>query len=239
MKAHPRLTGLFLLLVSLGFLLFLDLDKGGGILRLCGLLFSFVSGWLVLIFFWNDGDISKLRRIHKQMSQRRTVPGAQVREWMFRYPPMKGGRLAVMVCLCVFMLTMAAVSLLLLISSYENKSDAATVEIAYFMFGLFLSCAIFFCWFTWRYARLSIKVDGKGITASTYFGLRHAGWEEIIALRDWIPFRGMGGISDFFAADFALYKVYTHQHMISFSSGLPRADELARLISEAAGLEWT
>jgi hypothetical protein len=238
MMAHPRLKGLFLLLVSLGFLLTLDLDKGGGILRLCGLISCFVSGWLVLIFFWNDGDITKLRRIHKEMPQRRALPATPDREWTFRYPPMKGARLVVMVCLCVFMLGMAAGSLLLLISSYENKADAATVEIAYFIFGVFSFCAIFFCWFTWRYARLFVKVDGKGITASTYFGLRNADWEGIIALRDWIPFRGLGVISNFFAAGFSLYKIYTHKHMISFSSSLPGADQLARLISETTGLDW-
>jgi hypothetical protein len=238
MKTHPRLTGLFLLLVSLGFFLTVDLDKGSGILGLCGFLFFFVSGWLVVIFFWNDGDISQLRRIHKQMPQRPAVPGLNDREFTFRYPPMKGARLAVMVCLCLFMLTMAAASLFLLISA-KNQADAAAVKIAYFMFGLFLSCTIFFSWLTWRYARLFIKVDADGITASTYLGLRNAGWEDIVALRDWIPFRGLGGISAFFAADFALYKVYTDKHMISFSSSIPGADRLAGLISEAAGMEWT
>ena len=222
----------------MGFFLTLDLDKEGGVLGLCGFIVSFVSGWLVLIFFWKDGDITKLRRIHKEMPQRRALPVTPDREWTFRYPPMKGARLIVMVCLCLFMMGMAAVSLLALISS-GNKADAETREIMYFVFGLFSTCGIFFCWLTWRYARLFVKVDGKGIVASTYFGLRQAGWEDIVALRDWIPFRGMGGISDFFAADFSLYKIYTHKHMISFSSALPGADRLARLISEAAGIEWT
>jgi hypothetical protein len=86
---------------------------------------------------------------------------------------------------------------------------------------------------------LFVKVDGNGITASTYLGLRHADWADIVALRDWVPFRGMGAISNFFAADFSLYKVYTHNHMISFSSSLPGADRLSRLISEATGIEWT
>jgi len=106
------------------------------------------------------------------------------------------------------------------------------------VFGLFASCSIFFCWLTWRYAHLLIRIEGKGITAFTYFGLRHAGWEDIIALRDWIPLRGCGAISDFFASDFTLYKIYTHNHMISFSSSLPDADELAKLISETTGLDW-
>jgi hypothetical protein len=238
MKTHPRLTGLILLLVALVLFLTLDLDKGGGILRLCGFLFCFVSGWLVVIFFWNDGDIAKLRCIHKETQQRRAVPGAPVRERTFRYPAMRGARLAVMVCLCVFMLGMAIASLYLLIST-DNRAGAETMEILYFVLGLFSSCSIFFSWLTWRYARLFIKVDAKGIIASTYFGVRNAGWEDIIAIRDWIPFRGLRGISDFFAADFTLYKIYTHKHMISFSSSLPGADQLARLISEAAGIEWT
>jgi hypothetical protein len=96
-----------------------------------------------------------------------------------------------------------------------------------------------FYWLTRRYARLFIRIEDKGMTASTYFGPRHAAWEDIIALRDWVPFRGLGFLSDFFAADFTLYKIYTHNHMISFSSSMPGADELAKLISEAAGLDWT
>jgi hypothetical protein len=64
------LTGLFLILVSLGFLYRFNLDSRGGALGLCGFLFFFVSGWLVLVFFWNDGDIAKLRRTHKRKPQR-------------------------------------------------------------------------------------------------------------------------------------------------------------------------
>ena len=238
MKAHPRLTGLCLLLISMGFFFTIDLDKGGDVLGLCGFLLCFVSGWLVLIFFWNDGDITKLRRIHKEKTQGRAFQAMPVQERTFRYPAMRGARLAVMLCLCIFMLAMAIASLYLLIFN-ESRADAAAMETLYFVFGLFASCSIFFCWLTWRYARLFIRIEGKGITASTYFGLRHAGWEDIIALRDWIPFRGWGGISDFFASDFTLYKIYTHNHMISFSSSLPGADELAKLISETTGLDWT
>lgn len=238
MKTHPRLTGLCLLLIAMVFFSILDLDKEGGVLGVCGFLFFFVSGWMVLIFFWKDGDITKLRRIHKDMPQHHVLPAAPDREWTFRYPPMKGARLIVMVCLCLFMIGMATVSLLALISS-ANNADAVTREIMYFMFGVFSTCGIFICWLTWRYARLFIKVDARGITASTYFGMRHAEWEDIVALRDWIPFRGMGGISNFFAADFSLYKIYTHKHMISFSSSLPGADRLSKLILNAAGFEWT
>jgi hypothetical protein len=216
----------------------IDLDKGGDVLGLCGFLLCFVSGWLVLIFFWNDGDITKLRRIHKEKTQGRAFQAMPVQERTFRYPAMRGARLAVMVCLCIFMLAMAIASLYLLIFN-ESRADPAAMETLYFVFGLFASCAIFFCWLTWRYARLFISIEGKGITASTYFGLRHAGWEDIIALRDWIPFRGWGGISNFFASDFTLYKIYTHNHMISFSSSLPGAGELAKLISATTGLDWT
>jgi hypothetical protein len=46
----------------------------------------------------------------------------------------------------------------------------------------------------------------------------------------------MGWLSDFFAADFTLYKLYTDNHMISFSSSMPGADELAKLIKVNAGL---
>jgi hypothetical protein len=238
MKAHPRLTGLCLLLISMGFFLTIDLDKGGDVLGLCGFLLCFVSGWLVLIFFWNDGDITKLRRIHKEKTQGRAFQAMPVQERTFRYPAMRGVRLAVMRCLCIFMLAMAMASLYLLIFN-ESRADAAAMETLYFVFGLFSSCTIFFCWLTWCYARLFIRLEGKGITASTYFGLRHAGWEDIIALRDWIPFRGWGVISDFFASDYTLYKIYTHKHMISFSSSLPGADELAKLIPETTGLDWT
>ncbi|MHC1727648.1 MAG: hypothetical protein AB9866_16870 [Syntrophobacteraceae bacterium] len=237
MKAHPRLTGLSLLLISIGFFFAIDLDKGLDVLGLCGFLLCFVSGWLVLIFFWNDGDITKLRRIHKEKNQGGAIEAMSVQERTFRYPAMRGGRLAVMVCLRIFMLAMAMASLYLLILN-KSRADATTMETLYFVFGLFASCSIFFCWLIWRYARLFIRVEGKGITASTYLGLRHAGWEGIIALRDWIPFRGWGAISNFFATDFTLYKVYTHNHMISFSSSLPGADELAKLISERTGLDW-
>jgi hypothetical protein len=161
-----------------------------------------------------------------------------VQERTFRYRAMRGARRAVMVCLRIFMLAMAIASLYLLIFN-KSRADAATMETLYFVFGLFASCSIFFCWLTWRYTRLFIRIEGKGITASTYFGLRCAGWEGIIALRDWIPFRGWGVISNFFASDFTLYKIYTHNHMISFSSSLPGADELAKLISETTGLDWT
>jgi hypothetical protein len=82
-------------------------------------------------------------------------------------------------------------------------------------------------------------VDEKGITAATYFGPRSADWQEIVALREWIPFRGISVLCNFVAADFSLYKVYTHTHMITFSSSLPGADHLSRLISEATGKEWT
>ncbi len=205
---------------------------------LCGFLLFFVSGWLVLIFFWNDGDITELRRIHKEKTRGRAFQAMPVQERTFRYRPMRGARLAVMVCLCIFMLAMAIASLYLLIFN-ESRADTVTMETLYFVFGLFASCSIFFCWLTWRYARLFIRIEGKGITAFTYFGLRHADWEDIIALRDWIPFRGCGDISDFFAADFTLYKIYTHNHMISFSSSMPGADELAKLISETTGLDWT
>jgi len=235
MKAHPRLTGLCLLLISMGFFFTIDLDKGGGILGLCGFLLFFVSGWLVLIFFWNDGDIIKLRRIHEENTRDRAFQVMPVQESTFRYPAMRGARLAVMLCLCLFMLAMAIASLYLL-SSNESKADTAARVTLYFVFGLFASCSIFFFWLTWRNARLFIRIEGKGITASTYFGLRHAGWEDIIALRDWIPFRGCGAISDFFAADFTFYKIYTCNHLISFSSSLPGADELARLIKLNAGL---
>lgn len=239
MKAHPRLTGLCLLLISMGFFFTIDLDKGGDVLGLCGFLLCFVSGWLVLIFFWNDGDITKLRRIHKKKTQGRAFQAMPVQERTFRYPAMRGARLAVMLCLCIFMLAMAIAPLYLLIFN-ESRVDAAAMETLYFVFGLFASCSIFFSWLTWRYAHLFIRIEGKGITAFTYFGLRHAGWEDIIALRDWIPFRGWSSIlSDFFAPDFTLYKIYTHNHIISFSSSLPGADELVKLISETTGLDLT
>jgi hypothetical protein len=238
MKAHPRLTGLCLLLISMGFLLTTDLDKRGDVLGLCGFLVCFVSGWLVLIFFWNDGDITKLRRIHKAKIGGCAFQAMPIQERTFRYLAMRGVRLAVMRFMCIFMLAMAMAPVYLLMF-IENRAEASAVETLYFVFGLFSFCSIFFCWLTWRYARLFIRIEGKGITASTYFGLRHAGWEDIIALRDWIPFRGCGVISDFFAADYTLYKIYTHNHMISFSISLPGADELAKLIPEKTGLDWT
>jgi hypothetical protein len=222
----------------MGFFFAIDFDKGLDVLGLCGFLLCFVSGWLVLIFFWKDGDITKLRRIHKEKTQGRAFQAMLVQERTFRYRAMRGARRAVMVCLRIFMLAMAIASLYLLIFN-KSRADAATMETLYFVFGLFASCSIFFCWLTWRYTRLFIRIEGKGITASTYFGLRYAGWEGIIALRDWIPFRGWGVISNFFASDFTLYKIYTHNHMISFSSSLPSADELAKLISETTGLDWT
>jgi drug/metabolite transporter (DMT)-like permease len=236
MKTHPRLTGLCLLLISIGFFFAIDLDKGGAVLGLCGFLLFFVSGWLVIFFFWNDGDITKLRRIHEEKKQGHAFKVMPVQERTFRYPAMKGARLAVMVCLCLFMLAMAIAALYLIISN-ENRADAAAMEALYFVFALFASCTIFFCWLTWRYARLFIRIDGNGITAFTYFGLRHAGWEDIIAVRDWIPFRGLvDWLSDFFASDFTLYKIYTRNHLISFSSSMPGADELAKLIKANAGL---
>jgi hypothetical protein len=238
MKAHPRLTGLCLLLISMGFFFTIDLYKGGDVLGLCGFLLCFVSGWLVLIFFWNDGDITKLRRIHKEKAQGCAFQDMPVQERTFRYPAMRGVRLAVMRFLCIFMLSMAIASLYLLIFN-ESSAEAGAVEGLYFVFGLFSFCSIFFCWLTWRYARLFIRIEGRGITASTYFGLRHAGWEDIIALRDWIPLRGWGVISDFFASDYTLYKIYTHNHMISFSSSLPGADVLAKVILETTGLDLT
>jgi hypothetical protein len=143
MKAHPRLTGLCLLLISMGFFLTIDLDKGGDVLGLCGFLLCFVSGWLVLIFFWNDGDITKLRRIHKEKTQGRAFQAMPVQERTFRYPAMRGVRLAVMRCLCIFMLAMAMASLYLLIFN-ESRADAAAMETLYFVFGLFSSCTIFF-----------------------------------------------------------------------------------------------
>jgi Ca2+/Na+ antiporter len=139
MKAHPRLTGLCLLLISMGFFLTIDLDKGGDVLGLCGFLLCFVSGWLVLIFFWNDGDITKLRRIHKEKTQGRAFQAMPVQERTFRYPAMRGVRLAVMRCLCIFMLAMAMASLYLLIFN-ESRADAAAMETLYFVFGLF-SCS--------------------------------------------------------------------------------------------------
>jgi hypothetical protein len=230
MKAHPRLTGLFLLLISIGFFFSIDFDKGFDAWKFCGFLLCFVSGWLVLIFFWNDGDITKLRRIHKEKNQGRAIQAMAVQERTFRYTAMRGGRFVVMVCLCIFMLAMAIGFLYLLII---NKSgDATTMETLYFVFVLFASCSAFFCWLTWCYARLFIRIEGKGITAYTYFGLRHAGWESIIALRNWIPRRGWGVLN------YTFYKIYTHNHMISFSSGMPGADELVKLISETTGLDW-
>jgi hypothetical protein len=222
----------------MGFFLAIDLDKGGDVLGLCGFLLCFVSGWLVLIFFWNDGDIIKLRRIHKGKTGGRAFQAMPVQERTFRYLAMRGVRLAVMRFMCIFMLAMAMAPLYLLMFN-ESRAEASAVETLYFVFGLFSFCSLFFCWLTYRYARLFIRIEGKGITASTYFGLRHAGWEDIIALRDWIPFRGLGVISDFFASDYTLYKIYTRNHMISFSSSLPGADELAKLIPEATGLDWT
>jgi hypothetical protein len=222
----------------MGFFFTIDLGKGGDVLGLSGFLLCFVSGWLLLIFFWNDGDITKLRRIHKEKTQGRAFQAMPVQERTFRYPAMRGLRLTVMRFLCVFMLAMAIASLCLLIFN-ESRAEAGAMETLYFVFGLFSFCSIFFCWLTWRYARLFIRIEGKGITASTYFGLRHAGWEDIIALRDWIPLRGWGVISDFFASDYTLYKIYTHNHMISFSSSLPGADVLAKLIPETTGLDWT
>jgi hypothetical protein len=238
MKAHPRLTGLCLILISTGFFFTIDLDKGGAVLGLCGFLLFFVSGWLVLFFFWNDGDITKLRRIHKEKTKGRAFQALPVQEKTFRYRAMRGARLAVMRCLCLFMLAMAIAALYILIFN-TNRADAAAMETLYFVFGLFASCSIFFYWLTRRYARLFIRIEDKGMTASTYFGPRHAAWEDIIALRDWVPFRGLGFLSDFFAADFTLYKIYTLNHMISFSSSMPGADELAKLISETTGLDWT
>jgi drug/metabolite transporter (DMT)-like permease len=235
MIAHPKLTGLCLLLLSTGFFLIRDRDKGGDALGLGVFLLCFVSGWLVLIFLGNDGDITKLRRIHKEKSQDRSFQAITVQERTFRYPAMRGARLAVMLCLCLFMLAMALTFLFLLIFN-DSRADAAAMETLYFVFGLFASCFIFFFWLIWGYAHLFIRIDGKGITASTYFGMRHAGWEDIIALRDWIPFRGHGYISKFFATDFTFYKIYTHNHMISFSSSLPSADELAKLIKVNARL---
>jgi hypothetical protein len=234
MKAHPRLIGLCLIFISIGFFFIVDPDKGGAILGLCGFLSFFVSGWLVLFFFWNDGDITKLRHLHKGKTQGGAFQAMPVQEKTFRYPAMRGARLAVMRCVCLFMLAMAIVSLYLLIIN-ENRADAATKETLYFVFGLFASCTIFFFWLTWRYARLFIRIEGTGITAFTYFGLRHVGWEDIIAIRDWIPFRGLGAISDYFAADFTLYKIYTRNHIITFSSSMPGADELANLIKVNAG----
>jgi hypothetical protein len=238
MKAHPRLSGLCLLLISMGFFFTTDLDKGGAVLGLCGFLLFFVSGWMVLIFFWKDGDITTLRRIHEEKSGGRAFQAVPFEERMFRYRDMRGVRLAVMVCLCFFMLAMAIASLCLLLFS-ERTVDIATMDVLYFVFGLFSFCAIFFPWYTWRYTRLFIRIEDKGITASTYFGLRHGDWEDIIALREWIPFRGCGWLSTLFANDFTLYKVYTRNHMISFSSSMLGAHELAKLLSETTGRNWT
>jgi hypothetical protein len=235
MKTHPRLTGLCLLLISIGCFFTIDLDKGGTILGLCGFLLFFVSGWLMIFFFWNDGDITSLRRMHKGKNRGRAIQTLPVQERTFRYRAMKGARLVVMICLCIFMLVMAIAALYLLIFN-QNRADAAARQTLSFVFGLFASCSIFFCWLAWRYAHLFIRIDGTGITASKYFGLRHVGWEDIIALRDWIPFRGMGWLSDFFAPDFTLYKLYTRNSIISFSSSMPGADELAKLIKANAGL---
>lgn len=238
MKAHPRILGLCLLLISMGFFSTTDLDKGGGVLGLCGFLLFFVSGWLELIFFWNDGDITKLRRIHKEKTVGRASQDMPVEERTFRYRALRGARLAVMVCLCVFMLAMAIASFCLLIFN-DSTADAPIVDTLYFVFGLFAFYTIFFSWYTWRYTRLFIRIEGKGITACTYIGLRHAGWKDVVALRDWIPFRGCGWISTLFATDFTLYKVYTCNHIISFSSSMLGADELAKLLSETTGLNWT
>jgi hypothetical protein len=172
-----------LLLISMGFFFTIDLDKGEGVLGLCGFLLFFVSGWLMIFFFWNDGDITKLRRIHKEEPQDRAFQAMPVQERTFRYRAMKGARLAVMICLCLFMLAMAIAALYILIFN-TSRADAAAMETLYFVSGLFVSCSIFFCWLTWRYAHLFIRIEGKGITASTYFGLRHAGWADIIAVRD-------------------------------------------------------
>ncbi|MDR3568139.1 MAG: hypothetical protein P4L43_08950 [Syntrophobacteraceae bacterium] len=238
MKSHPRLTGLCFLLISMRFFLTTDLDKGGGVLGLCGFLLFFVSGWLVLIFFWNDGDIKKLRRIHKDKNRDSAFPAVSFQEKTFRYREMRGARLAVMVCLSIFMFAMAMASLYFLLLN-KNTADAATMDTLFFVSGLFALCTLFLCWLTWRYGHVFIRVEGKGIAAFTYLGMRHADWEDIVALRDWIPFRGWGAISDLFTADFSLYKIYTHNQMITFSSSMPEASELARLISETTGLDWT
>jgi hypothetical protein len=110
------------------------------------------------------------------------------------------------------------------------------------VFGLFASCTVFFSWLTLRYARLFIRVDGQGITASTYLGQRQIGWGDVVALRDWIPFRGwewipgLSGMSELLAPDFTLYKLYTHDQLMTFSSSLLGAEELAGLIRSNAGL---
>ncbi len=236
MKSHPRLTGLSLLLISMWFFFTSDPDKGS-VFGLFGFLLCFVGGWLVLIFFWNDGDIAKLRRIHEEKNRDRAFRAVPVQERTFRYPAMRGARRAVMVCLCIFMLTLTLASLSLIILN-KGGADAATTATLYFVFGLFLFCSIFLCWLTSRYTRVFISIEDKGIAASTYFGLRHTDWEGIVALRDWIPFRGWGFISDLFASDFTLYKIYTRKSMISFSSSLSGAGELAKLISETTGLDW-
>ena len=238
MVHNPRLTGLCLLLVSIGFFFASDLDKRGGVWGLCGFLLCFVSGWLVLIFFWNDGDIPKLRRILKETSRGSASQAMPVQERTFRYRPMRGARLAVMVCLCIFMLAMTMATLCLILLN-ESRANTVTIETLYFVSGLFAFCSIFLCWLTWRYARLFIRIESKGLAASTYFGPRYANWEDIVVLRDWVPLRGFGHISDLFAADFTFYKIYTQNHMITFSSSLPGARELAKLISEATGRDWT
>lgn len=237
MKSHPRLTGLCLLLISMGFFFTSDPDKGAEVFGLFGFLLCFVSGWLVLIFFWNDGDIAKLRRIHEEKIRDRAFRAVPAEERTFRYPEMRGARRAVMVVLIIFMLALALASLSLLILN-KGTADAATTATLCFVCGLFLFCSLFFCWLTSRYARVFISIEDKGIAASTYFGLRHTDWEGIVALRDWIPFRGWGVISDLFAADYTLYKIYTRNHMITFSSSMLGAGELAKLISETTGLDW-
>jgi hypothetical protein len=236
MKTHPRLTGLCLLLISIGFFYVIDLDKGGSILELCGFLLFFVCGSLVLVLFWNDGDISELRRIHKERNDDRPFQIMPVQRRTFRYPPMRGARLAVMRSLYLFMAALALAALYVIIST-QGKAETAAMETLYFVFGLFASCSMFFYWLTWRYARLFITIDREGITAFTIFGLRHIGWEEIVAVRDFIPFRGLVlWLSDFFAADFTLYKIYTRNHMITFSSSIPGADELLKVIKMHTGL---
>lgn len=230
MKTHPRLTGLFLLLISIGFFFAIDFDKGFDALKLCGFLLCFVSGWLVLTLFGKDGDITTLRRIHKEKNQGRAIQAMYVQEMTFRYSAMKGWRLVVMVCLYIFMLAMAIGFLYLLI--INESGDATTIEALYFVFGLFASFLIFFCWITWRYIHLFIKIEGKGITASTYFGMKYSNWDDIVALRVRIPRKGWG------VSSYTFYKIYTLNHMISFSSGMPGVDELVKLISETTGFDW-
>ncbi len=204
----------------------------GGLLVLCGLVLlvfgpgKFSSPHLILgigtlvvggLLLWGlIGTAPRVARIRREaLAETRQLDVPEIPERVFRYSP---GR-AVNVVLVSVALLMFVLGTVVAAGLEDSGQGLWLVGGAMWAVGLLV------LWLAYRYPRLYVKVDSRGVESQQYVRTVAMTWPDILALT--ISYEGM-----------LTYSVWSRRYKLSFNSGIEGADELVVLLASVTGLEW-